>query len=236
VTDPGGATSGEDRVIRGGSYADSAAYIRSAFRRFNTPSGRGGLVGFRVLRSADIENQKSATVSVGPRINVALASNGGVAKASSTEDGSVSGRQAAFPVASVIDGDRKGMQWGNKGGWNDGTPGTYPDWVEIEFKGSPTIDEIRVFTLQDKPENAVEPDEPMTFSLWGITSFEVQSWNGSGWVTVPNGKIAKNNKVYNRFAFPGLVTSRIRVVVYSAMVDFSRIIEVEAWGTQPISN
>jgi formylglycine-generating enzyme required for sulfatase activity len=54
VTDQGGAASGEDRVIRGGSYLDSARYIRSAFRRFNTPSRQGGgLVGFRVVRIAE---------------------------------------------------------------------------------------------------------------------------------------------------------------------------------------
>ena len=74
-------------------------------------------------------------------VNVALASNGSTVTASSTYSSS-------FPASSVIDGDRKGLNWGGGGGWNDGTNGVWPDWLEIDFPSSQTISEIDVFTLQ----------------------------------------------------------------------------------------
>jgi formylglycine-generating enzyme required for sulfatase activity len=49
-TDPLGASSGTNRVLRGGSWLDDAASVRSAYRGFNTPSGRGGDLGFRLVR------------------------------------------------------------------------------------------------------------------------------------------------------------------------------------------
>src|SRR5262249_44174568 len=47
-------------------------------------------------------------------VNVAAAVNGAVAFASSTPD-------TGYGASGVINGDRKGLNWGNGGGWNDGT-------------------------------------------------------------------------------------------------------------------
>lgn len=53
------------------------------------------------------------------RVNFALKSRGGQASASSTTpDAEFPGM--TFPVASVIDGDRKGLNWKQGGGWRDG--------------------------------------------------------------------------------------------------------------------
>ena len=76
------------------------------------------------------------------RTNVALASNGGTATASTAFSG-------GFPASSVINGDRKGLSWGSGGGWQDGTDGVWPDWLEVQFSGPQTIEEIDVFTVQD---------------------------------------------------------------------------------------
>jgi formylglycine-generating enzyme required for sulfatase activity len=48
VTDPTGATSGTNRVMRGGCWGYDAQYLRSAQRYFNRPPFRNGDVGFRV--------------------------------------------------------------------------------------------------------------------------------------------------------------------------------------------
>src|SRR5438552_2095711 len=77
-----------------------------------------------------------------PGVNVALAVNGGVATASSTYSGN-------YPAAAVNDGDRKGLNWGAGGGWNDAIANAYPDWVQIDFSTSQTINEIDLFTIQD---------------------------------------------------------------------------------------
>ncbi|MEJ2173867.1 MAG: S8 family serine peptidase [bacterium] len=160
------------------------------------------------------------------RINVALQSNGGVASASSSYS-------AGFPATAVNDGDRKGLNWGNGGGWNDGTPNKYPDWVQVQFSGVQTIDEIDVFTLQDAYGAPVEPTESMTFGSYGITAFEVQHWDGSAWVTVPGGSVSGNNLVWRKFSFPSVSTDRIRVLINAVLgrPGYSRVVEIEAYSS-----
>ena len=48
--DPDGASSGSGRVLRGGSWDHSAAYVRSAHRNNSTPTVRNIFNGFRVVR------------------------------------------------------------------------------------------------------------------------------------------------------------------------------------------
>jgi len=87
-----------------------------------------------------------------------------------------------------------------------------------------------VVTQQDDYQNPVEPTLTQTFSLYGITAFDVQYWNGSTWVTVPNGSITDNNKVWRQFTFSSITTSKIRVVVNAGADNvYSRVVEVEAW-------
>jgi hypothetical protein len=69
----------------------------------------------------------------------------------------------------------------------------------------------------------------MTFSLYGLTSFDVQYWTGSTWATVPGGAVTGNNKVWRKFTFAPINTSKIRLVTNAAVDAFSRITEVEAW-------
>jgi YD repeat-containing protein len=153
--------------------------------------------------------------------NVALASNGAIATASSTVN-------ASYPASAAINGDRTGVNWNNAGGWNDATTNFFPDWLEIAFGANKTIDRINVFTLQDDYRNAVEPPADMTFSQFGIQDFDVQYWNGSGWATVQGGNVVGNDKVWRQFMFPPTTTSKIRVVVNKANMS-SRIVEVEAF-------
>src|SRR5204862_366912 len=60
--------------------------------------------------------------------NVALASNGATAIGSTTYS-------SGYAASGAINGDRRGQNWGNGGGWNDATSNTYPDWLEIDFNG-----------------------------------------------------------------------------------------------------
>ncbi len=50
-TDPVGALSGVDRMIRGGSWGNLAQFLRSAYRVHYTPSSRYYFLGFRLARS-----------------------------------------------------------------------------------------------------------------------------------------------------------------------------------------
>ena len=108
------------------------------------------------------------------------------------------------------------------------------DSLEITFNSSKTINQIDVVTRQDDVNNPVEPTLSQTFSLYGITNFEVQYLNGATWTTVPGGSVTGNNKVWRQFTFPGITTSKIRVVVNGGVDNaFSRIVEVEAYATAP---
>ena len=156
---------------------------------------------------------------------MALAANGGVASASSTFSSN-------YAVNGVNNGERSGAGWAvGSGGWNDATEDTYPDWVEIAFSGSRTINEVDVFTLQDNFHFPSPPTESLTFSLHGITAFDVQYWNGSAWINVPGGQITGNNRVWRKLTFSGISTSKIRVVVNKALAGYSRIVEIEAYSS-----
>ena len=153
--------------------------------------------------------------------NVALATNASTAVASSTT--------APYSASYVNDGSRKAV---NGAIWVDGTYPTFPDWIEVDFNGSKTISEIDVITQQDNTQNPVEPTLTQTFTLYGITAFDVQYWNGSAWTTVSGGSVTGNNKVWRQFTFSSITTSKIRVVVNDGADHIlSRVVEVEAWGT-----
>ncbi len=159
------------------------------------------------------------TVSANERTNVALSSNGGVATASSA----YTGNGANF----ANNGERKGAA---NSYWNDAAPAnTFPDWLQVDFNGSQTIDEIDVFTEQDNWQNPSEPTEAMTFSLYGLTGYDVQYWNGSAWVTVSGGSVTGNNKIWKKLTFPAVTTTKIRVLTNSSADGYSRLTEVEAW-------
>ena len=66
--------------------------------------------------------------------------------------------------------------------------------------------------------------------MYGIQDFEVQYWDGSQWVTVPNGAVTGNDKAMRVFTFPEITTTKIRVFVTNARNNFSRLTEIEAIG------
>jgi hypothetical protein len=164
------------------------------------------------------------TVHSAGTINVALASNGGVASASSSYS-------ASYPPGGTNNGDRKGLGFDSGGTWNDGTLGAFPDWLQIDFNGTKTIHEVDVFSLQDNYLSPAEPTPSMTFSLYGLADFQVQYWNGTQWLDVPGGVVTGNNRVWRQFTFGNISTSRIRVLVNLGLNGYSRLTEVEAYGT-----
>lgn len=204
---------------------------------------------FTVTRISDSTTANTSTITVVipayepifiPRpissINVALASNGGTATASSTHS-------YGFRVSSINDGDRKGVNWGNGGGWNDETVDSYPpDWAQVDFTGSKTVNEIDVITLKDNYGDPSEPTIGMTFKLYGITDYKVQYCKAGAcndvddvnWVTVTNGSVKDNNYVWKQFTFTPVTTNKIRLRITNAK-GYSRLVELEAW-TDGVNN
>ena len=168
----------------------------------------------------------SSTVSVtvrsipSGRMNVALAANGGVASASST-----------YPTASIAainNGDRRANTYGAT--WADDTSHVYPDWVQIDFAGSATIDEVALFSLQDNFANSVEPTESMTGTNYVVTSFVIEYWTGSAWQTVTNGTVSGNNLIWRKVTFPAVTTTKIKVTINATGDNRSQVPELEVYG------
>ena len=165
-------------------------------------------------------------ITAEPPVNVALAANGGVASASS----SYVCCGWNFTPAGANNGNRSGAGWGAGEGWNDTDPGnSFPDWLQVDFSGSKTISEIDVFTVQDNWQSPSTPTETMTFSISGLTGYDVQYWNGSAWTTIPGGSVTGNNKVWRKFTFNPITTTKIRVLTNASVDGYSRITELEAW-------
>jgi microcystin-dependent protein len=160
------------------------------------------------------------------RTNVALAANGATAVASSTYT-------TGFEASGAINGDRKGQPWGNGGGWADATPGAWPDWLEVDFAGAKTIDELDVFSVQDNYTAPVEPTSGMTFTRYGLTAFSAEYWNGTQWLAVPGGIVSGNTLVWRQVTFAPLTTTKIRVLITGTGDSWSRVTEVEAYQAGP---
>jgi RHS repeat-associated protein len=157
------------------------------------------------------------------RTNVALSANGGVASASSAHT------CCGFSVGGAINGNVRGP-WSNGEGWNDATENVLPDWFQVDFAGSKTIDEIDVFSLHDNYTEQNTPTETQTFTLHGLVNFQVQYWNGSAWTTIPGGNVTGNNKVWRKFAFAPITTSKIRLWITGVPDSWSRLVELQAWA------
>jgi hypothetical protein len=159
--------------------------------------------------------------------NVALASYGATVVASSSAN-------ASFLAGGAIDGEHNGNTWGSNGGWNDRTRTTFPDDLQVNLNVMQTFGEIDVYTLKNDFNSGSVVTDATTFSLYGITNFNVQYWTGSAWADVPGGAVTGNNLVKRKFVFPDITTDKVRVVVNdSADHLYSRVVEIEVFSCNP---
>jgi hypothetical protein len=160
--------------------------------------------------------------SVTAGVNVALATNGGFAIASTT-------LAPTHDPASTINGDRRGAPWGAGGAWSDATR-TFPDWLRVDFAEAKTIKEIDVFSVQDNLKAPVEPTPTMTFFRYGLTHFQLEYWNGSAWAPIPGGAVSGNNLVWRQVTFAPITTTAVRIFITAALGGASRLAEIEVYS------
>jgi len=84
--------------------------------------------------------------------------------------------------------------------------------------------------LQNNWTTAGPPDLTTPATGEGILDFDVQYWDGSNWITVPNGSVTANDKAWRQFTFTAVTTMKIRVVVNNSRNNWSRIVGLEAYG------
>ena len=119
------------------------------------------------LAKALAENRDAVATLFGAKaVNVAHSSTGATVSASSTALG--------FDPETVIDGDTSSLVWGAGSGWQDDTPGEFPDTLEITFSGPKTIDRLLVGTVNS---------DSLPAAQYGLKNLDVQYWDGVAWVT-----------------------------------------------------
>lgn len=156
--------------------------------------------------------------------NVASSANGATIMTSSQYS-------AQFSSATLIDGRTGSEDWGQGGGWMDSTPGEFPDWVEISFNGSKTVDSINIYTLnsQEYPAGTYGVRN-LTFEYWDETS--------ASWKTLKTAEdnqkdltVTDNTKGMISLSFSSVTTSKVRVNILESNGenDYSRLTEVQVY-------
>jgi hypothetical protein len=207
-------------ITDGGSlltYQPNAGFDGNDSFTYTASDGNGGTA------TATVAVQ---VIPVSGLVNYALTALGSVPSASSTFT------DRNYSVTSAFDGEVAGANWEQGGGWNDNTRGLWPDNLDVTFGGgAKTISEIRVYTLQNNFRAPVTPDQNTDASTYGILDFQMQTWNGTAWVTVPGGTITGNTKALRVITLgTPITTTKVRVLVTNGRVYYSRIVELEAYG------
>jgi hypothetical protein len=226
------AASDPDGTVSKVDFYNGATLLGTATTAPYSYSWTGVAAGTYTLTAKATDNSGASTTATAAvvtvstpvvRTNVALASNGGVASASSA---------GTYVAANVNNGSRTPAG----GYWRDATFNTWPDWAQVTFNGQKSITEIDVITAQDSLTSTTEPTSTMTFTTNGITAFDVQycptgttCTATTGWATVPGGSVTGNNLVWRTFTFPAITTDRIRVNVIASLANNSRLVELEAY-------
>lgn len=166
------------------------------------------------LKEALSTNRDAVLALFGAKtVNAALASNGATVTASSTYS-------SEYAADGVIDGKTSSDLWGSNGGWQDGTAGTFPDSLEIDFGAAKTIDKIILSTLDSSTYPA---------SSYGVKDFNAEYLNTttSTWENLFSVSGNTSGSVSN--SFNAVTTSKIRInVTGSNDGQSSRVLEVEA--------
>ncbi|HEX7174222.1 MAG TPA: Ig-like domain-containing protein [Pyrinomonadaceae bacterium] len=209
-------------IIDGGSrltYAPAAGFSGEDAFTYTASDGNGG---------AATATVRVTVIDVNGPVNYARTVLGSLPFASSTET------SRNYSTTSAFDGERAGANWEQGGGWNDDTRDVWGDHLGVTFGGGgpKTINEIRVYTLQNNYGQPVAPDDNTDASYYGIQNFEVQYMDAGGnWMTVSGGSVTGNTKARRTFVLASPVTATaVRVVVQMGRVHYSRIVELEAYG------
>lgn len=149
----------------------------------------------------------------GPRMNVGLGSNGGVAGST--------GEATNFAASGAVNGNHTISDWGSNGGWSSSQNAT----LEVHFARLSNIDEIDVYTYGA----ASEPTLSTTFGSFGATAYSVEYLSQTAvWTSVTS--VTGNDKVWRQFTFTAVNALAVRVTVTNSSDLQSRIVELEAWG------
>lgn len=154
-----------------------------------------------------------------PKINVALAANGGVASASSSFSG-------AFPAAGLNNGQVT-TGWGSGGGWSSAIGS--PQWAQVDFDKPYKILRVQIHSYGSTSNTP----ESSTMSGSAIVAFTASAWDGAQWVELPGSPKNNAHSWYINNIRRLVVTSKMRVDVSVNGItggDFARIHELQVFA------
>ncbi len=126
-----------------------------------------------------------------------------------------------FPAASVLTDDTSGRNWEHRGGWNDATPGVFPDWLEVDL-GRPR--EVLRIVVATHPQA----------HRFGIREFDIACREGDGWRTLVTEH--SNYRAVNEYEVGPLRTDAVRVTVHASHdagpSAYSRVVAVRVLGPE----
>jgi hypothetical protein len=103
-------------------------------------------------------------------------------------------------------------------------------WVQATFSSAETINTVNLIGLGNNAEPTLA-----SICVSCNRDFDVEYWDGTGWATVPGGKVRDNNKVWAQIIFPDITTDRVRVVMYGSTSPVY-IVELEALRSSDATN
>jgi len=145
-------------------------------------------------------------------VNYADPALGATVRASSEQ------RSGRYAAASILLGDTTGATWARGGGWNDGTIGELPDWIEVRFPTEREIARVEVFTY-----------EPAL--RYGLRDYELRAeGEGSDWRTLDT---VRGNMIGMRVHDLAAVRTRaLRLFITQTNSNdgYSRVLAIRALG------
>lgn len=156
--------------------------------------------------------------------NVALASNGGSASATSERGGSVANK--------ANNGDRLGHSlW-----WMEVYGATAPHYLTITFAQVVELEEVNCLFLQDDYSSATDVSLNTTGINYVLSAFEVEYLGTDGvWAVLPDGAYTGNDRAWCQILVNYIQASAIRL---KTSASNQRVVELEAYGVpapdQPI--
>ncbi|GAA4674016.1 hypothetical protein Prum_031570 [Phytohabitans rumicis] len=125
-----------------------------------------------------------------------------------------------YPACGATDGDRDSAHWATTTGWNDGTRGLFPDWLQVSFATEETVGRVDLYTLNSTRYPAAR---------YGLRDWDVQVDSGGQWVTVA--QVRGNTAGLVSTAFPPVLTKAVRVLALASNegLTYSRVVELEAY-------
>jgi len=161
---------------------------------------------------------------------------------------SASSSHPVFPPFYAVDGNR----WYHPSPpnrWVAGEAVASPTWFQVDFGVERPLTEVQLYFLDDATGPVVEAvgeEGPSGFPLdeagCGLLvlppeSYELEYWDGEGWVAVPGQLRALNHPMgrrANTLRFPEIRTSRVRAVLRPQEGATVGLTEMEAWGPGPM--